>query len=129
MKNVKFLAVAALAVAVCFCVYRLRPVPGNPAPTYDYQCTNCGYTFRYTVHNTAEDRPIIECPKCKAMAAERMMHFQCRKCWTKFNLPGPKATLANLVCPNCGSRAVRDLDNPIPGDDTPVEGGKPYPGK
>ena len=57
------------------------------------------------------------------------MHFQCRKCWKKYDLRGSQATLANIICPACSSRAARDLDHLIPGDDEPVEGGKPYPGK
>jgi hypothetical protein len=38
-----------------------------------------------------------------------------------------QAALANIVCPACAGRAARDLDNPIPGDDEPVEGGLPKP--
>ena len=71
----------------------------------------------------------IVCPKCKGKTAERIMHYQCRKCWTKYDLRGSKATLANIICPACGSRAARDLDHLIPGDDEPVEGGKPFPGR
>ena len=73
--------------------------------------------------------PIIHCPKCKTKAAEREMHFQCRKCWNRYDLRGSQAILSNLICPRCGSRAARNLDHPIPGDDEPVEGGQPYPGK
>ena len=57
------------------------------------------------------------------------MHYQCRKCWKKYDLRGSQATLANMICSACQSRAARDLDNPIPGDDEPVEGGIPNPGK
>lgn len=32
-------------------------------PTYDYKCTNCGYTFEYFQPMSAD--PITECPKCK----------------------------------------------------------------
>ncbi|MBV6420694.1 MAG: hypothetical protein DAHOPDDO_01951 [Ignavibacteriaceae bacterium] len=32
-------------------------------PTYDYKCTNCGYTFEYFQPMSAN--PITECPKCK----------------------------------------------------------------
>ena len=81
------------------------------------------------MRNAAADRAVMECPKCKVTAAERIMHYQCRKCWTKYDLRGSKATLANIICPACGSRAARDLDHLIPGDDEPVEGGQPYPGK
>ncbi len=79
--------------------------------------------------NAPADVPVILCPKCKAESAERIMHYQCRKCWKKFDLRGAQATLANLVCPTCSSRAARDLDHLIPGDDEPVEGGQPYPGR
>jgi hypothetical protein len=46
------------------------------------------------VQNAAADLPIITCLKCKAKTAEREMHFQCRKCWNKYNLRGAQATLA-----------------------------------
>jgi DNA-directed RNA polymerase subunit RPC12/RpoP len=64
---------------------------------------------------------VTQCPKCKAQTAERVMHYQCRKCWHQYNLRGSQATLANIICPACGSRAARDLDHPIPGDDQPVQ--------
>jgi putative FmdB family regulatory protein len=32
-------------------------------PTYDYKCTECGYTFEMFQLMSAE--PIKECPKCK----------------------------------------------------------------
>lgn len=130
MKNLKLLAVAVLAAgAVAVLVYRLLPGSTARTPTYDWQCAKCQYQFRLAVRNAAADRAVMECPKCKATAAERIMHYQCRKCWKKYDLRGSKATLANIICPACGSRAARDLDHLIPGDDEPVEGGQPYPGK
>lgn len=130
MKSLKLLAVSVLAVAaVAFLVYQLRPGSAYRAPTYDWQCSKCQYQFRFTVRDAASDRPVIDCLKCKALAAERIMHYQCRKCWHKYDLRGTQAKLANIVCPSCGSRAARDLDHLIPGDNEPVEGGKPYPGK
>jgi putative FmdB family regulatory protein len=129
MKKMKLVAAAVLAaVAVAVFVYELRPASGDPSRTYDYQCTHCQYQFRSLVKSGAEDLPFIECPKCKQIAAEKIMHYQCRKCWTKYDLRGSKATVANIVCPACGSRAARNLDHPIPGDNEPVEGGKPFPG-
>ena len=116
-------------MAVSWLAYRYLPARFNRAPTYDWQCSQCQYRFRQSVQNAAADLAIIACPKCKAKTAERNMHFQCRKCWHKYDLRGAQATLSNLVCPRCGSRAARDLDHPIPGDDEPVEGGQPYPGK
>jgi putative FmdB family regulatory protein len=32
-------------------------------PTYDYECTNCGYVFE--VFQGITDRPLEKCPKCK----------------------------------------------------------------
>ena len=130
MKNLKLPAVAVLAAAaVAVLVYQLLPGSAARTPTYDWQCAKCQYQFRLPVRNAAADRPVIECPKCQAAAAERIMHYQCRKCWKKYDLRGSKASLANIICPACGSRAARDLDHLIPGDDEPVEGGQPYPGK
>jgi rRNA maturation endonuclease Nob1 len=57
------------------------------------------------------------------------MRYQCRNCWTKYELRGSKASLQNMICHSCGSRAARDLDHPIPGDDEPIDGGKPNPEK
>ena len=130
MQKLKLVAGAALAVAaVTFLVYQFRPNPANQVPTFDWQCSKCGYQFRLPVRDAASDRPVIECPKCKALAAERIMHFQCRKCWRKYELRGSGTTRGHIICPACGSGSARDLDNPMPGDDTPAEGGKPYPGK
>jgi len=130
MKSLKLLAVTVVAVAaVTLFVFQLRRGSAVRAPTYDWQCSKCQYQFRLPVRDAAADRPVIECPKCKALAAERVMHYQCRKCWHKYDLRGTQAKLANIVCPSCGSRAACDLDHPIPGDDEPVEGGKPNPEK
>jgi putative FmdB family regulatory protein len=130
MKKLKLFAAAVPAVAaVAVLVYELRPGLADQSRTYDYQCTHCQYQFRRLVNNGAEDRAVIECPKCKEIAAEKIMHYQCRKCWTKYDLRGAQAFLVNIVCPACGSRAARNLDHPIPGDNEPVEGGKPFPGK
>jgi putative FmdB family regulatory protein len=130
MKKLNLVAAAVLAAAaVGVLAYELRQGRQDPSRTYDYQCTHCQHRFRRPVKSGAEDRPVIECPKCKQMAAEKIMHYQCRKCWTKYDLRGSQATVANIVCPACGSRAARNLDHPIPGDDEPAEGGKPYPGK
>lgn len=130
MKKLNLVAAAVLAAAgVGVLAYELRQGPQDQSRTYDYQCTHCQYQFRRPVKSGAEDLPVIECPKCKQMAAEKIMHYQCRKCWTKYDLRASQATVANIVCPACGSRAARNLDHPIPGDDEPAEGGKPYPGK
>ncbi len=130
MQKLKLLAGAVLAIAaVAFLVYQIRPGSANRAPTFDWQCSKCQYQFRLPVRNAAADRPIIECPKCKALAAERILHLQCRNCWTKYDLRGANTTRGHIRCPACGGGSARDLDNPMPGDDTPVEGGKPYPGK
>ena len=96
-------------------------------PVYEWQCSQCQYLFHHDVADAASDRPVIECPKCKEVSAERIMHFQCRMCWKKFDLSGWQATRIGIVCPDCGNRIVRDLDNPIPGDDRPLEGGQPNP--
>jgi putative FmdB family regulatory protein len=130
MQKFKLIAAIAVAVtAVTVLLFRILPGSAGRAPTYDWQCAQCQHRFRHTVRDAASDRPVMNCPKCKAAAAERIMHYQCRKCWRKYDLRGSQATLANMVCPGCGSRAARDLDHPIPGDDEPVEGGQPYPGK
>jgi len=130
MQKSKLLAVAAVAAAaVIVLVYRLLPGSAGRVPTYDWQCVQCQHHFRQSVRDAAADRPVIDCPKCKATSAERLMHYQCRKCWKKYDLRGSQATLANILCPACGSRAARDLDHPIPGDDEPVEGGQPFRGK
>jgi putative FmdB family regulatory protein len=127
MKTLKLLAATVLAVgAAVVLVRQLWPNPADRAPTYDWQCAKCQYHFRLPVRDAAADRPVIECPKCKTATAERVMHFQCRKCWGKYDRRGTQAKLENIVCPACGSRAARDLDHPIPGDDEPVEGGQPY---
>ena len=34
-------------------------------PTYDYQCSNCKYTFEYFQPMSAA--PLTECPKCKGL--------------------------------------------------------------
>jgi len=130
MRRLKMVSVAiAAAAAVASLVYQLLPGLGSRAPTYDWKCSKCQYQFRLPVRDATADRSVIECPKCKALAAERIMHYQCRSCWSKYDLLGTNAILAKIVCPTCGSLAARDLDHPIPGDDEPVEGGKPYPGK
>jgi len=130
MQKSKLLAAAVLAaVAVTVLLCQFLPSSADRTPTYDWQCAQCQYQFRRPVRDAAADRPVIECPKCQATAAERLTHYQCRKCWNKYDLRGSQATLANIVCPACGSRAARNLDHLIPGDNEPVEGGKPYPGK
>jgi DNA-directed RNA polymerase subunit RPC12/RpoP len=130
MKKLKLVAVAvAAATAVAVLVYELPPGAADPSRTYDYQCAHCQYQFRRFVKDGTEDPAVMECPKCKEMAAEKIMHYQCRKCWAKYELRGARASLANMVCPACGSRAARNLDHLIPGDNEPVEGGKPFPGK
>ena len=130
MQKLKLLAGAVLAIgAIAVLVYQMRPSPANRTPTFDWQCTKCQYQFRLPVRTSAADRPVIECPKCKAVAAERIMHFQCRNCWKKYDLRGSSTTRGRIQCPDCGNFSARDLDNPMPGDDTPVDGGKPYPGK
>ena len=130
MQKLKLLAGAVFAIAaVAFLVYQIRPGSANRAPTFDWQCSKCQHQFRLPVRTAAADLPVMECPKCKALAAERIMHFQCRNCWKKYDLRGANTTRGRIVCPACGSGSARDLDNPIPGDDTPVDGGKPFPGK
>ena len=130
MQKLKLLAGAVFAAAaVALLVYQIRPGSANRAPTFDWQCSQCQHQFRLPVRTAAADLPIMECPKCKAPAAERIMHFQCRNCWKKYDLRGANTTRGHIVCPACGSGSARDLDNPIPGDDTPVDGGKPFPGK
>jgi len=122
-------ALVVAAAALALLVSRLLPGSAGRVPTYDWECARCQYHLRHRVANAAADLPVITCPKCKTKSAERVMHFQCRKCWKKYDLRGSQATLANIICPACSSRAARDLDHLIPGDDEPVEGGKPYPGK
>lgn len=130
MRKWKFLASLLLAAAaLAFLGYRILPELKRKAPTYDWECNQCHYRFRHTVASVAADLPQIDCPKCKAATAERIMHYQCRKCWKKYDLRGSKATLANIICPGCGSQAARDLDHPIPGDDEPIDGGLPFPAK
>ena len=130
MRTLKLIAVMVLAIAaVAFLVYQIRPGSANRTLTFDWQCTKCQHQFRLPVRDAASDRPVIECPKCKALAAERILHLQCRNCWKKNDLRGANTTRGHIVCPACGSGSARDLDNPIPGDDTPVDGGKPFPGK
>jgi putative FmdB family regulatory protein len=130
MERTKFaMAFVLVAAAIGLLVYRLLPGPGGETPVYDWECAKCQTRFREGVVNAAADVPVIDCPKCKTKSAERVMHFQCRQCWKKYDRRGSQATLAQIVCPACGSRAARDLDHPIPGDDEPVEGGQPYPGK
>lgn len=128
MQKWRLLAAAlAATVAAGVLVYRLLPRSADRIPTYEWQCAGCQHRFRQSVPDAAADRPVIACPKCKGVLAERIMHYQCRKCWAKYDLRGSQATLANMVCPACGSRAARNLDQPIPGDDEPVEGGQPRP--
>ncbi len=130
MKALKLIAGLVLALAaVAWLVYQVWPRSTNREPSFDWQCTQCQYKFRAPVRTAAADRPVIDCPKCRTTTAERIMHFQCRKCWTKYDLRGTNTTRGHIACPACASPAARDLDNPIPGDDTPVDGGKPYPGK
>ena len=130
MQQLKLLGGGVLAAAaLALLVYQMWPNSANRAPTFDWQCSKCGYQFRLSVRDAASDLPVIQCPKCKALAAERVMHFQCRNCWKKYDLRGSNTTRGHIVCPACGSPSARDLDNPIPGDDTPVDGGKPYPEK
>ena len=129
MQKWKLIAASLAAVAaISLLAFQFFGRWTDRAPTYDWECAKCQHRFRHSVPNAASDLPVIECPKCKAPSAERLMHYQCRNCWTKYDLRGAKATLANIVCPGCRSRAARDLDHPIPGDDEPVEGGKPFPG-
>jgi putative FmdB family regulatory protein len=129
VKKLKLLAGAVLAIgAVALVIHQFRPSSAGRTPAFEWQCSKCQHQFRSPVSTAAEDKPVIECPKCKAPAAERITHFQCRKCWHKYDLRGTNTTRNNIICPACGGRSARDLDNPIPGDDTPVDGGKPYPG-
>ena len=129
MQRLKLVAGLALAgAALALLTYRILPGSANRTPTFDWQCTKCQYQFRLPVRDAASDRPVIECPKCKTLAAERILHLQCRNCWHKYDLRGSNTTRGHITCPACGSRSARDLDNPMPGDDTPAEGGKPYPG-
>ena len=118
-----------LVVAGAAGVYFLLFGGKNPPPVYEWQCSECQHLFQKEVASAAQDRPVIECPECGALSAERIMHFQCRMCWEKFNLSGWQATRFYMECPACGSTIVRDLDNPIPGDDKPAPGGKPNPEK
>jgi DNA-directed RNA polymerase subunit RPC12/RpoP len=117
----------ALIVAAAGGIFWIFGRSSDRVPSYDWECAKCHYHFRKAIRDAASDLPVIDCPKCHAPAAERVMHYQCRKCWKKYDLRGNQAVLANIVCPACASRAVRDLDNPIPGDDEPVEGGLPKP--
>jgi len=119
--------IAVIVGSTAFLIYWFAGGVVDKAPTYDWVCTECGYSFRQAIRDASEDRPVIECPECGTLTAERMMHLQCRKCWEKFDLSSSQAAELGFVCQNCGSNAIRDLDNPIPGDDGPVEGGKPSP--
>src|SRR2546422_889756 len=104
MRNWKLLAAwVVAAAAISLLVYRLLPGPRGHAPAYTWECGQCQYHFRHTVANAAADVPVIQCPKCKANSAERIMHYQCRKYWKKYDLRGSKAALANIICPTCGS--------------------------
>ena len=117
------LAVAVVIIGAYWFLYGRSEKP----PVYEWQCSECQYLFEKPIVTAAEDKPVIECPKCKTVSAARIMHFQCRMCWEKFDLLGWEVTRWSLACPDCGGRAVRDLDNPVPGDDLPVEGGQPNP--
>jgi putative FmdB family regulatory protein len=121
--GIVLVVVAVIAIATYWLFFGHR----KKTPVYEWQCSKCQHLFKRPVANAAADRPVIECPECGAFSAERIMHFQCRMCWEKFDLPGWKATRFYLACPACGSTIVRDLDNPIPGDDKPAQGGKPNP--
>jgi putative FmdB family regulatory protein len=121
-------SIAIIAAATIYIIFWFTGTVGSSAPTYDWQCGKCEYRFRHTVRNAAADVPIIECPECGETTAERIVHFQCRKCWEKFDMRGSVTTnLANLVCPHCGNTALRNLDHPIPGDDQPVRDAIPPP--
>lgn len=39
-------------------------------PTYDYQCTNCNYTFEYFQPMSAD--PLTECPECKGLIKRKI---------------------------------------------------------
>lgn len=40
-------------------------------PTYDYECSACGYKFEK--FQSMSDKPIKKCPKCGKMKAERLI--------------------------------------------------------
>jgi putative FmdB family regulatory protein len=122
MQKWKLLAAFVVAgISVSLLAFRLFSGWDGGAPSYDWECAQCHYRFRRAVKSASADVAVTQCPKCKAQTAERVMHYQCRKCWHKYDLRGSKATLANIICPACGSRAARDLDHPIPGDDQPAQ--------
>src|SRR5262245_59486119 len=120
MQKWRLIAASFAAIAaVSLLAFQFFPRRTDRAPTYDWECAKCESRFRQPVRDAASELPVIDCPKCKARSAERLMHYQCRNCWTKYDLRGTKANLANIICPSCRSRAARDLDHPIPGDDEP----------
>ena len=119
--------IAVIAGCTVFLIYWFAGGVTGKAPTYDWVCTECGYSFRKPIRDASEDRPVIECPDCGTLTAERMLHLQCRYCWEKFNTSSTQAAASGFACPQCGNNAIRDLDNPILGDDRPVEGGEPSP--
>jgi putative FmdB family regulatory protein len=81
MKKLKLVGATALAVAGMAVVgYELGQGPRDQSRTYDYQCANCQNRFRRHVRSGAEDLAVVECPKCKQIAAEKIMRYQCRKC-------------------------------------------------
>lgn len=125
--NKRLIVVIVIAVIFSTGAYWLLFGHRDKPPVYEWLCSECQYKFEQPVVNAAADRPVIQCPKCNKLTAQRIMHFQCRMCWEKFDLPGWQATRFSLACPACGSTIVRDLDNPVPGDDKPAQGGKPNP--
>lgn len=40
-------------------------------PTYEYRCTDCGYTYD-AVHKMS-DKPLITCPKCSKSTLKRVI--------------------------------------------------------
>ncbi|MHC4364205.1 MAG: FmdB family zinc ribbon protein [Planctomycetota bacterium] len=120
--------VTVIVAASIYIIYWFTGTSKGRAPVYDYRCAKCEHSFTRRIRDVGDDVPIVECPKCAELTAERVTHFQCRKCWEKFDMRGSETTqLANLVCPHCGNTALRNLDHPIPGDDQPVEGALPRP--
>jgi len=41
-------------------------------PSYDYKCTECGYTFEE--FQSINATPLIECPKCSKPGLKRLLH-------------------------------------------------------
>jgi putative FmdB family regulatory protein len=61
-------------------------------PTYDYECTKCGYTF--AVEQSIKDKPKKRCPKCKCKLRKLLpqsitLNFKGTGFYTTDNKKGP----------------------------------------